>query len=136
MKYLVLLFVINYSLFSSEYYTYDLNSNLIDSYQLSENLYLIEGDMKSCLLYNSITEEYKELYTNHQSKITSVELHNDILYIGSFQDLTVLNIKNNSFIKDIELSSPVSEIFEQNNHLFISRNNGVIDEISINYTKK
>lgn len=136
MKYLVLLFVINYSLFSSEYYTYDLNSNLVDSYKLSDNLFLIEGDMKSCLLYNSITKEYKELYTNHLSKITSVELHNDILYIGSSQDLTVLNINNNSLIKDIELSSPVSEIFEQNNHLFISRKNGVIDELSINYTEQ
>ena len=136
MKYLVLLYVISYTLSASEYYTYDMNSNLVDSYKLSDNLFLIEGDMKSCLLYNSITKEYKELYTNHLSKITSVELHNDILYIGSSQDLTVLNINNNSLIKDKELSSPVSEIFEQNNHLFISRKNGAIDELSINYTEQ
>lgn len=133
MKIILILFILNCSLTANQYYTFDLNSNLIDSYQISDNLYLIEGDMKSCLLYNSTTEEYKELYTNHQSKITSVELVNDVLCIGSGKDLTILNIRNNSFIKDSILSSSASEIFEYSKRLYIARTNGVIDEITLNY---
>lgn len=133
MKLILLLFLFNCSLFANQFYTFDLNSNLIDSYQLSDELYLIEGDMKSCLLYNSTTEEYREIYTNHKGKITSVELLRDILYIGTGKDLTVLNINNNSFIKDSAMNSSVTEIFDFNNKVYITRNSGIIDEITINY---
>ena len=132
---IVVLIILGNDLQSSEFVSFEMNSDLLNSIEVSEEHTLIDGNKHTILLHNSSNNTFKEYYIGEHNRVKSALLKDNLLYLSDLNSLTVVNLDNNSYLVDTNAKN-INLLFSSNNDLYAATNEDSLYSLSIDFNNK